>query len=73
MAHEHEKSSRDQIITPPSRMGEPGTGDDASALDPYIVAPLGLLGQVIDQLSPTPVLDVTPRARSCPKWALPSY
>lgn len=49
MAHEHEKSSRDQVLPSPGRTGEPGTGNDASTLGPEIVAALGLLSEMINE------------------------
>jgi hypothetical protein len=49
MAREHEKSSRNQVLTSPGRTGEPGTGNDAGTLGPDVVAALSLLGEVINE------------------------
>jgi hypothetical protein len=49
MAGEHEKSSRNQVLPSPGRTGEPGTGNDASALGPDVVAALSLLSEMINE------------------------
>jgi hypothetical protein len=48
MAREHEKSSRNQVLPSPGRTGEPGTGNDASALGSDVVATLGHLAEMIN-------------------------
>ena len=49
MAREHEKSSRNQVLTSPGSDWEPGTGNDASTLGPDVVAALSLLSEMINE------------------------
>jgi hypothetical protein len=49
MTGDQEKSSSDQVLTPPSRFGEPRTSDDPSTLGPYVIASFGLLTKMINE------------------------
>jgi hypothetical protein len=51
MARKHEKSSSDQVLTTPSRSGEPPTGGDPSTFGLDVITALSLLSEMINQRS----------------------
>ena len=51
MAAEDEKPGGDQFLTSPDGTGKPSPGDYARTLRPDVIAPLGLLSEMVDQRS----------------------